>query len=81
MLVTVIDFIDEGWLVWVISAVISLVLMIIFGVTWESSGSIDEERKTFLIVFSKFFAIMLGASGSLFVVSAIINIIRAIISG
>jgi hypothetical protein len=81
MLISIINFIGGAWWLWLTVAPTTFVLMTICGTRWETSGKTEKDRKAFLMVLAKIFAATCGTSTVLFVISMMVDVLRAIARG
>lgn len=80
MFKTALNFIDNWLWIWLVISVVTFPIMAFFGIKWEKSGKTEADRKKYLFVICKIFSIILSISASAFVLSVIINFLRAVLS-
>jgi len=68
-LIWLINVANDFWRAFLITTVVSFVLMVVFGISWENSGQTAEERKKLFNVFSKIFFAVCAVTTILFLFS------------
>lgn len=75
----IVDFLAHWWWLGAVTGAISLGLMIGFGNWWQTTGKTDQERVSFLIGLSRFFAVTMVISFVALALSLIILFFRAVL--